>query len=109
MDEKKKDSSEVLIQQGMYRKLVLENLSYFFSILFFSIVFLLFCFVIVLLFLCNIDEKDSSEVLIQQGMYRKQRPPHVVLLKLPAQYGSEAVLKKIYQHSGKAHWKIHVR
>jgi len=54
------------------------------------------------------DEKDSSEVLIQQGMYRKQRPPHVVLLKLPAQYGSEAVLKKIYQHSGKAHWKIHV-
>ena len=101
--------SEVLIQQGMYRKLVLENLSYFFSILFFSIVFLLFCFVIVLLFLCNIDEKDSSEVLIQQGMYRKQRPPHVVLLKLPAQYGSEAVLKKIYQHSGKAHWKIHVR
>ena len=51
------------------------------------------------------DEKDS----IQQGMYRKQRPPHVVLLKLPAQYGSEAVLKKIYLHSGKAQWKIHVR
>ena len=77
---------------------------YFFQQYFFCSVSLLFCY-----FLCNIDEKDSSEVLIQQGMYRKQRPPHVVLLKLPAQYGSEAVLKKIYQHSGKAHWKIHVR
>ena len=59
-------------------------------------------------FSCKLDEKDSSENLNQKGMYRKQRPPHVVLLKLPAQYGSEALLKKINEYSRKANWKIHV-
>ena len=43
-------------------------------------------------------------------MYRKQRPPHVVLLKLPAQHGSAAILKKIYEQSQSrnANCKIHV-
>ena len=41
-------------------------------------------------------------------MYRKHRPPHVVLLKLPAQHGYGAILKKIYEQSGNANWKIHV-
>jgi len=46
----------------------------------------------------------------KNGMYRKQRPPHVVLLKLPAQHGSAAILKKIYEQSQSrnANWKIHV-
>ena len=91
----------------MYRKLLLISLIIISFLLFrkvfydFSYLFLLFCYAL--------DEFSDEKDSIQQGMYRKQRPPHVVLLKLPAQYGSEAVLKKIYLHSGKAHWKIHVR
>ena len=38
-------------------------------------------------------------------MYRNQRPKHVVLFRLPAQYGSEAILKAIFQRSK---WKVHV-
>ncbi len=38
-------------------------------------------------------------------MYRNQRPKHVVLFKLPAQFGSEAILKAINTRSN---WKVHV-
>ena len=40
-------------------------------------------------------------------MYRHQKGKHVILLKLVAQYGSEAILKDIYNNSTKK-WKIHV-
>ena len=40
-------------------------------------------------------------------MYRNQRAKHVVLLYLPTQYGSEAILRHIYEMSG-AKWRIHV-
>lgn len=43
----------------------------------------------------------------KNGMYRHQKAKHVVLFTLPAQYGSEAILKAIYQKSG-AKWKVHV-
>ena len=40
-------------------------------------------------------------------MYRNQRPKHVVLLRLAAQYGSEAILNSIYERS-ETKWKVHV-
>lgn len=43
----------------------------------------------------------------KNGMYRKQRAKHVVLFHLPAQYGSEAILREIYEKS-QTKWKIHV-
>ena len=43
----------------------------------------------------------------KNGMYRHKRAKHVVLFHLPAQYGSEAILRYIYEQSG-AKWKIHV-
>lgn len=42
----------------------------------------------------------------KNGKYRAQRPKHVVLFHLPAQYGSEAILRDIYERSGHR-WKIH--
>ena len=43
----------------------------------------------------------------KNGMYRRKRAKHVVLFHLPAQYGSEAILRHIYEQSSKK-WKIHV-
>ncbi len=43
----------------------------------------------------------------KNGRYRHQRAKHVVLLQLPAQYGSEAILKHIYEQS-RLKWRIHV-
>ena len=43
----------------------------------------------------------------KNGMYRNQRAKHVVLLHLPAQYGSEAILCHIYEMSS-TKWRIHV-
>jgi hypothetical protein len=43
----------------------------------------------------------------KNGMYRHQRPRHVILFVLPAQYGSEAILDQVYRKSG-TKWKIHV-
>ena len=40
-------------------------------------------------------------------MYRHQKACHVVLFKLPAQYGSEAILNAVHRNSG-CKWKIHV-
>ena len=52
-------------------------------------------------------EKKSKMFVLSSGMYRNQRPKHVVLLKLAAQYGSEAILNSIYKRS-KERWKVHV-
>ena len=43
----------------------------------------------------------------KNGMYRRKRAKHVVLFHLPAQYGSEAILRYIYEQSS-SKWKIHV-
>ena len=43
----------------------------------------------------------------KNGMYRHQKACHVVLFKLPAQYGSEAILNAVHRNSG-CKWKIHV-
>ena len=43
----------------------------------------------------------------KNGMYRRKRAKHVVLFHLPAQFGSEAILKYIYEQSSNK-WKIHV-
>ena len=40
-------------------------------------------------------------------MYRNQRPKHVVLFNLPAQYGSEKILTEIYERS-QNRWRVHV-
>lgn len=48
-----------------------------------------------------------NEHIRKNGMYRNQRPKHVVLFDLPAQYGSEAILKKLHEKSNRK-WKIHV-
>jgi len=43
----------------------------------------------------------------KNGLYKRARHKHVVLLRLPAQFGSEAILKRIFENSGNK-WKIHV-
>ena len=43
----------------------------------------------------------------KNGMYRNKRAKHIVLFHLPAQYGSEAILRNIYEQSSNK-WKIHV-
>ncbi|XP_040576764.1 protein artemis [Lepeophtheirus salmonis] len=43
----------------------------------------------------------------KNGIYRKSRPKHVVLFELPAQFGSERILKEIFERSG-CRWRIHV-
>ena len=43
----------------------------------------------------------------KNGMYRHKRAKHVVLFHLPAQFGSEAILRYIYEQSSNK-WKIHV-
>ena len=48
-----------------------------------------------------------NEWIRKNGMYRNQRPKHVVLFDLPAQYGSEAILKRLHEKSNRK-WKIHV-
>ena len=43
----------------------------------------------------------------KNGMYRNKLAKHIVLFHLPAQYGSEAILRNIYEQSSNK-WKIHV-
>ena len=43
----------------------------------------------------------------KNGLYKRHKHKHVVLLHLPAQFGSEAILRHIFDQSGQR-WKIHV-
>merc|ERR1712029_222591 len=43
----------------------------------------------------------------KNGLFKRHKHKHVVLLHLPAQFGSEAILRHIFDQSG-AKWKIHV-
>jgi len=49
----------------------------------------------------------AQEWIRRNGMYRNRRDKHVVLLDLPAQYGSEAILKALYEKS-QLKWRVHV-
>ena len=43
----------------------------------------------------------------KNGLYKRKRHKHVVLFHLPAQLGSEAILRHIYEQSNNK-WKIHI-
>ena len=50
---------------------------------------------------------NRVQSIISFPLLQIQRAKHVVLFHLPAQYGSEAILRHIYEMSG-AKWRIHV-